>query len=183
MNSFFNSNLEMRKIWSLSFMYEISEDGRILRNTKSKKQVKIFFDINYSKYGCYAAFVYYKKKLIYVKIQDLVAECWLGDKPDNLELDHKDGDVRNNHYTNLCYVTHNERIKNLPPKSCVVNKIDRKIINKPVKVSVDDLSFPSIMQAAFYIAKLHGKEVENIRVKLKKRRSNIFGHNISYCRD
>ena len=59
MNEYFHLNLEMRKIGSLAFMYEISEDGRILRNTKSKKQVKIFFDQNYSKYG-YIILLFYK---------------------------------------------------------------------------------------------------------------------------
>lgn len=35
------TNREFRKIPSLDFMYEISEDGRIFRNVKSKKQLKI----------------------------------------------------------------------------------------------------------------------------------------------
>ena len=34
------TNPEMRKIPSLQFLYEISEDGRIIRNVKSKKQKK-----------------------------------------------------------------------------------------------------------------------------------------------
>ena len=34
-------NREFRKIPSLKFLYEVSEDGRIFRNVKSKKQNKI----------------------------------------------------------------------------------------------------------------------------------------------
>lgn len=183
MNEYFHLNLEMRKIGSLAFMYEISEDGRILRNTKSKKQVKIFFDQNYSKYGCYAALIFFKRKLVYVKIQDLVAECWLGEKPENLELDHKDQNVRNNHYSNLRYVTHEERINNLPPKSMIINQKEKNKKSIPVKVIVDEIEFSSLMKASYYIARLHNKNVEIVRSKFKKRRSTIFGHNVSYCRD
>ena len=37
-----NSNREFRKIPSLKFLFEISTDGRIVRNVKSKKQCKVF---------------------------------------------------------------------------------------------------------------------------------------------
>ena len=36
-----NSNLEFRKIKSLKFLYEINENGTILRNVKSKKHIKM----------------------------------------------------------------------------------------------------------------------------------------------
>ena len=36
-----NSNREFRKIPSLNYLFEISSDGRVVRNVKSKKQCKI----------------------------------------------------------------------------------------------------------------------------------------------
>ena len=52
-----NSNLEFRKIKSLKFLYEINENGTILRNVKSKKQIKIKLDTHHSKVGYYAAWI------------------------------------------------------------------------------------------------------------------------------
>lgn len=47
------ANPEMRKIPSTLFLYEVSEDGRIVRNVKSKKQISqrvnggYYYDIIY----------------------------------------------------------------------------------------------------------------------------------------
>ena len=57
-----NSNLEFRKIKSLSYLYEINSNGTILRNVKSKRQIKIFLDMHHSKKGYYSAFICIKKK-------------------------------------------------------------------------------------------------------------------------
>lgn len=67
------SNLEFRKVPSLDFLYEVSEDGRFLRNVKSKKYIKIFLDLNK---GCYVCFVNLKNKICRVVIHDIVTECW-----------------------------------------------------------------------------------------------------------
>ena len=37
-NKITNSNLEFRKIKSLNFLYEVNENGTILRNVKSKNR-------------------------------------------------------------------------------------------------------------------------------------------------
>lgn len=60
-----DSNLEFRKVPSLNFLYEISEDGRFLRNVKSKKyMMSTKRDSDY---------VFPK---LNVKKQDLLDECW-----------------------------------------------------------------------------------------------------------
>ena len=41
---------EFRKIPSLKFLYEVSDDGRIFRNVKSKRQLKIHSDIDGNRY-------------------------------------------------------------------------------------------------------------------------------------
>ena len=50
-----NSNLEFRKIKSLKYLYEINSNGTILRNVKSKKQLKIKLDMHHSDKGYYKA--------------------------------------------------------------------------------------------------------------------------------
>lgn len=60
-----DANLEFRKVPSLDFLYEVSEDGRFLRNVKSKKyMMAVKKDSDY---------VFPK---LNVRKQDLLDECW-----------------------------------------------------------------------------------------------------------
>ena len=105
-------NREFRKIKSLQFLYEVNDDGTILRNVKSKKHIKIILDYHHSKNGYYVAFVNLKGKVHRVPMHRIVAECWLGDRPEGYEIDHIDRNTHNNKYTNLRYVTHSVQMKN-----------------------------------------------------------------------
>lgn len=44
-------------------------------------------------------------------IHDLVAEQFIGPRPEGMDIDHVDGNRSNNHYTNLEYVTRQENIR------------------------------------------------------------------------
>lgn len=105
-----NSNLEVefRKVPSLQFLYEVSEDGRIVRNVKSKHQLAFDQDRG----GYYRVNISIKGKHCHKFVHVLVAECWLGPKPEGLEIDHIDRNRKNNHYKNLRYVTREENHKN-----------------------------------------------------------------------
>jgi len=48
-------------------------------------------------------------------IHHLVAECYLGNRPKGMVIDHIDNNPKNNHYTNLQYITHTENIVKNPP--------------------------------------------------------------------
>lgn len=104
-----NSNLEVefRKVPSLLFLYEVSEDGRIVRNVKSKHHLKFDTDCG----GYYRVSPFIKGKQIHVFVHSLVAECWLGNKPEGYEVDHIDRNRKNNHRKNLRYVTPEENRK------------------------------------------------------------------------
>lgn len=179
-----NSNLEFRKIPSLGLLYEINENGTILRNIKSKKQTKIFLDLHHSKYGYYAAFVNTKGKCKRVMIHSAVAECWLGPKPDGLEIDHIDRNAHNNHHSNLRYVTHSEQMKNRVLGEHVIDAAKancaKYVASISVKVVIDGIEHSSMTAGARYLAALHGKSTEHMRAKLKKRRSNVYGHDVIY---
>lgn len=175
-----NSNLEFRKIPSLDLLYEINENGTILRNVKSKKQIKIYLDYRYSKGRFYAFKVKIKHKIKRRLVHNIVAECWLGIKPAGLETDHIDGNYHNNHYSNLKYAPYNEVIRK--------RMLEKGLHLTKIKVIVDDQEYPSIISAAEYLAKLHGTKVEHIRHKMKKRRRCIYNHTVAYedfmeCRD
>ena len=101
-----NSEVEFRKIPSLKFLYEVSEDGRIVRNVKSKHHLKQDQDWG----GYYRVSPFIDGRQIHRFVHVLVAECWYGPKPEGFECDHIDNDRHNNHYTNLRYVTKQENL-------------------------------------------------------------------------
>jgi len=184
-----NSNLEFRKIKSLDFFYEINENGTILRNIKSKKQIKISLDKHHSKDGYYAAFISFKGKVKRLMIHNLVAECWLGDRPEGYVIDHIDRNSRNNHYSNLRYCTISENMKNrVLPKSFIEQatkncyEYTMKYVAKKVKIKKDNFekAFDSMIQCSKYLGEEYRVNSESIRAKLKKRRSHIYDYDIIY---
>ena len=185
------SNPEFRKIKSLDFLYEVSEDGRIFRNVKSKKQSKIVLDMHHSKVGYYKTLVYIKGKNKRVMIHKVVAECWLGDKPDGYEVDHIDRNTHNNHYTNLRYVTHSEQMKNRVLSDRIINQAKAncakwvKSISKPVQIKsqTEIFTFPSISQCAEFLAERYNQTFDHMRYKLKKKRSRIYDFDVTYLRN
>ena len=176
--------MEYRKIKSLNFLYEINENGTILRNVKSKKHIKIIIDKHHSKIGYAASFICFKGKVKRLMIHKLVAECWLGDS-NGLEIDHIDRNSLNNHYSNLRYVNHSQQMKNRHLSDKIIqNAINncKKYIEKiSIKTIVDNKEFPSMSKASQYLSILTNKSFEHIRGKMKQRRKNIYGYNIQYC--
>lgn len=182
-----NSNLEFRKIKSLNFLYEINENGTIFRNIKSKKQNKIKLDMHHSKIGYYVTFCRIKGVTTRVMIHKAVAECWRGPCPKGYEVDHKDRNPHNNHYSNLRYVTKSEQMKNRDHSNIAKTgsknlEIARKERMKPVK-AINDKEikvFNSYADCSRYLAQKYGKTVEHIRHKLKQGRSHIYDYDIIY---
>lgn len=183
-----NANLEFRKIKSLQFLYEVNSNGTIFRNVKSKKQLKIKLDYHHSKAGYYCTFVNIKGKCIRVTIHKVVAECWLGDKPDGLEIDHIDRNSHNNDYRNLRYVNHSEQMKNRELSDRLVRIATNncmewvKKVSKPVKIvgRNEEKEFTSMTSCARYLGEVYGEKQESFRGKLKKRRSHIYDYDVIY---
>ena len=180
-------NREFRKIPSLKFLYEVSEDGRIFRNVKSKKQNKIIVDYHHSPAGYCFTFICREGKVQRIPIARVVAECWLGKKPEGYEIDHIDRNSLNNHYTNLHYVTRNEQMKNRDHSRISIKGTEnlsayRQSIMIPLILvkNGEQQKFESTTAAARYLAAELGKTVESIRDKFKKRRSHIFGYDVVY---
>ena len=181
------SNREFRKIPSLKFLYEVSEDGRIFRNVKSKKQSKIIIDYHHSEKGYCATFVCIKSKVQRVMIAHAVAECWLGEKPEGYEVDHIDRNSQNNFYKNLLYVTKSEQMKNRDHsrisergKKNLLAHIET--VKKPVALMKDGVKkiFESQTAAARYLAGKVNKKVEHVRSKFKVKRAHVYGYDVIY---
>ena len=179
-----NANLEFRKIPSLQFLYEINENGTIFRNVKSKKQLKIRVDYHHSPKGYWATFVGFKGKTTRVMIHKVVAECWLGPCPEGLEVDHIDRNSQNNDYRNLRYVNHSEQMKNRVLSQRIIDQgttnIKAYIAKIIVPCTVNGQTFESVSAAARYIGEQVGMDAERVRSRLKKRRANVLGFDITY---
>lgn len=145
-----NSNLEFRKVKSLKFLYEVNENGTILRNVKSKKQLKIMLDEN-----GYVGYIMLHPP-IKVNIDEIVAECWLGKRPEGKILVHIDGNVCNNDYRNLRYSGQ----------------------MKPV--SLNGVYFESYAAAARQISQTTTLTFEAARSRLKEKRKKILTYDITY---
>ena len=186
-----NSNLEFRKIPSLKFLYEINENGTIIRNVKSKKQLKITLDMHHSKTGYYKTLVHSKsinngitKR---VMIHKVVAECWLGECPKGMEVDHIDRNSKNNDYRNLRYVSKSEQMKNRDhtnissqgKKNLEEARIKRM---KPVKLfnNMEEYTFNSFADGARFLESKYDISFESARSKFKSHRSHIFDYDVIY---
>ena len=182
-----NSNLEFRKIKSLDFLYEINENGTIFRNVKSKKQNKIKLDTHHSEKGYYVTFCKIKGVTKRVMIHRAVAECWLGECPDGFEVEHKDRNPHNNHYSNLRYVTRIEQMKNRDHSN--ISKTGAKNLEnarrermKPVKIvsNLETKTFDSFADCSRYLSQKYKTTFDHIRTKLKHGRSHIYDYDIIY---
>lgn len=178
---------EFRKIPSLKFLYEVSEDGRIFRNVKSKKHNKIIVDHHHSEKGYCYTFICRDGKVQRISIARAVAECWLGEKPEGLQIDHIDRNPLNNHYKNLRYVTQSEQMKNrdhskISEKGKENLSAYRKTVMKPLKLVKDGVEkfFESQTAAARYLAAELNKTVDAVKDKFKRHRSHVYGYDVIY---
>ena len=182
-----NLNLEFRKIPSLQFLYEVNSNGTIFRNVKSKKQLKIKIDYHHSPKGYWHTFVNIKGKCIRVMLHKVVAECWLGPKPEGLQVDHINRNSLDNDYRNLRYVTHSEQMKNRTLSPEYIARIKANCapniaaLSKPCKVNGQ--YFKSLSQAANFIGSKEGKTMGTVMKYLKQRRAQVYGYSMEYLRN
>ena len=182
-------NLVFRKIPSLNFKYEINSNGTILRNSKSKRVIKQWKDSHNSKTEYWKCQINHGHNRIRKHFtHNLVAECWLGPKPEGYQTDHIDKNSLNNDYRNLRYVTKSEQMKNRDYSS-FQDKLLRNLAirngGKVVSVTLikndDKIEFPSGRQAAKYLAKCYPeRSASTFQGKLYHKRKHIFDFEVRY---
>lgn len=166
-------NLEFRKIPSLKFLYEVNCDGTKIRNARSKRCLKCNKQNHNSAAEYWYTLANIGGKIHKVYLHKVVAECWLGEKPEGYEVDHIDRNSLNNHWTNLRYVTHSEQMLN------------HDFIN-PVRLIRGDetIDFPTARRAAKYLAQVYPhKKEKSFNDKFYHRRHHIFDYDVVYLRN
>ena len=184
-----NANLEFRKIPSLQFLYEVNENGTIIRNVKSKRHLKCFKQSHNGNTQYWCTQVNIKHKIHKVFIHRVVAECWLGSRPEGLQVDHIDRNSLNNHYTNLRYVTKSEQMINRNYAD-FEKKIWKNLASKnggkvnPVKLTDcrtnEKKEFSTARKAAKYLAQIYDKKEKSFNDKFHLRRKHIFDFDVIY---
>lgn len=166
------ANLEFRKIPSLKFLYEVNANGTIFRNARSKRCLKCVKRSYKGNMEYWITVVKIGGKTHTIFLHSVVAECWLGKKPKGYEIDHIDKNSLNNHYTNLCYVTHTENMENCVYRWSVPVRLIR---------NEETIDFELAKQAAEYLATIYpNKTIKSFKVKFNKRRHHIFDYDVIY---
>ena len=183
-----SANLEFRKIPSLQYLYEVNGDGTIIRNVKSKRHLKCFRKCHNSNTEYWCTQVNIKKHVHKVFLHRVVAECWLGARPEGMQVDHIDRNSLNNHHSNLRYVTRSEQRLNRD-YSKFMDKLLKNLsvgnkgsINPVRLVGAQGFSmeFSTARQAAKFLAEAYGKKEKSFSDKFHHRRKRIFDFDVLY---
>ncbi len=91
--------------------FEVSSWGNVRQ--KQTKKIQPFYSDNrgqgYLKFKIYDT----DKKRVAIKVSRLVAQIFIGEGGKGYEIDHIDGNVKNNSISNLRWVTHKENMKSM----------------------------------------------------------------------
>lgn len=101
----------MIDIKDFEYKYAITEDGKVWsKPNKYAKHNGKFISLSKRKDGYIMCYLYKYPKSIGKYIHRLVAEAYLLNPDNKLEVNHKDGNKENNHYSNLEWVTRQENV-------------------------------------------------------------------------
>ena len=182
-------NLEFRKIPSLQFLYEVNENGTVIRNVKQKRHLKCFKKSHNSNTEYWCTQVNIKKKIRKVFLHRVVAECWLGERPEGMQVDHIDRNSLNNDWHNLRYVTKSEQMKNRDYDAfmpALAKNLSAK--NKGIVLHVklknkngDTFEFESCRKASNFLQGIYPDKIpKSFQNKFHLRRKHIFDFDVEY---
>jgi len=100
----------MEEFKNCVYDYEISNFGNVRRKLLNGNYKYVNGSINNRGYKYFQ--VMREKKRINFLYHQLIAKCFIGDRPDGLVVDHIDRNKLNNNIENLRYITQNENMKN-----------------------------------------------------------------------
>lgn len=184
-----NPNLEFRKIPSLQFLYEVNSNGTVIRNVKSKRHLKCFKKKHNSDTEYWCTQVNIKKHIRKVFLHRVVAECWIGPRPEGMQCDHIDRNSLNNDYRNLRYVTKSGQMLNRDYDKfmeSLLNNLAGKNggVVRPIELTGPDgekHAFPTSRKAAKWLVERYPEKCEkHFNDKFHMRRHKIFDYDVKY---
>lgn len=106
---------KVKEIWKpvlkLEKHYLISENGKLKRISRGRGTVVgHIFSPSVSKKGYLITRLRYGKKYKTVQMHRLVAESFIPNSKNKPQVNHKDGNKKNNHYSNLEWVSNQENV-------------------------------------------------------------------------
>lgn len=108
-----NQDLKWKKYRDTN--YEVCEDGQVraIRYYKMNNETKLqhLTETVHKESGVVSVRISLNNKQKLATVHSLVAECFIGPRPEGLQIDHIDGNRANNHKDNLEYVTPKENIQ------------------------------------------------------------------------
>jgi len=169
---------EFRTIPSLKNLYEINSDGTVIRNVKTGHILRPRVDFSSRKPNR----TQYLRVSLSVNgnrlnklVHSLVAECWLGERPEGLEVDHIDRNTFNNYYKNLRYVDKKTQRLNTGGKKAPLQIILTKDGEK--------ISFECASDAAKALLKYQPeKSFISLLTSFRRRHNKILGFDVEYFR-
>lgn len=164
--------------------YAISEDGKkVLSYPKPKKMwqggigwtKKRFLTLckrprNYQAV-CLSTWRDGKRKIDTQLIHRLVALTYIGKPPNDLyEVNHKDKNTKNNHFTNLEWVTREENTKHAWMNGRKQPKWKKGRINLPTKLTISQIK---------EIYQLHSLGINPLQISVKMQLNNLIVYNVT----
>lgn len=155
---------EFRCIDSLFDAFEVNGDGTVLRYAESKSQVPQRIDSE----GRNFVWISTADGVVRRYIDELVAECWLGERPEMHTVAHANGKKRDNRYENLHYV----------PSHCKF--VHQHIIIREERTGAEHKFASTLAGGRWLVENTHASE-NHIRYLLGKKRTDIEGFRIIYA--
>jgi len=115
----------MEEFKNCIYDYEISNFGNVRRKLLNGNYKYVNGSINNRGYKYFQ--VMREKKRINFLYHQLVAKCFIGDRPDELVVDHIDRNKLNNNIENLRYITQSDNMKNTDNYISEIQETDPKV--------------------------------------------------------
>ena len=141
--------------WNIAPLYYITENGEVYNFLRNKKRKVHIGDDGYLHIALYDR--YHKRKNF--RVNRLVARAFLGEpNVPNVVAHHKDGNILNNHYSNLQWISYSENQYESRKISNKITDLTEDEIHKLCKMVADGASSHEILTQFGICGKRHDRK-------------------------
>lgn len=147
--------------------YEVSNTGQVRRATPGRrtypgKPLKLVL----MGMGYYVVNPVRNGKNVYSYVHVLVANAFLGDCPESMEVNHIDGNKLNNNVTNLEYVSHGDNMRHAHNTGLInpAKKYDEQTVLLIRQMAINGCKSPTISKATGVSAR-HCRDIINNKLR------------------